>query len=905
MKKLISIILSTCLCTAFIPTVMAETTNADMVYYDFTYEENFDSYENGATPSGFTPIDAKASAVVENGQLKITADEWWSQTGVLIDELVNVKREGLTVEMDMTLVSYADGAETDGAQPGASVMIKDDTGTGYYQMRAVKDPQWGSFLLVRDGLKLQANVGDEFTSNQKITLKLTFDGAGRTATGYVNGVQKRTPLTVSDHVDNTDAYICPAIDEGQLAIGGNGVVVLYDNIKITGKKLTPVSEIGDLKLDIEGETFESTEAAKAAAKVSFNAAGTDGYVDVTVDAEITAVAKSETECEITAVYNGLTVTATCTLIPMVYYDFTYEENFDSYENGATPAGFTPIDAKASAVVENGQLKVTADEWYSQTGILIDELVNVKREGLTVEMDMTLVSYADGAETDGAQPGASFIIKDDTGMGYYQMRAAKDPDWGSFLLVRDGLKLQSNVGDEFTSNQKITLKLTFDGAGRTATGYVNGVQKRIPLTVSDHVDNTDAYICPAIDEGQLAIGGNGVVTLFDNIRISGTRLMPRSETPNIKAMFDGGQTEFETIEEAKAAARVLYNDWQTVDTDVTADAEITAVMKSESEGEITVVYNGMIAVAGCTIKAKAYYDFIYEENFDTYADGALPAGFTISNSQNASAVIENGELVVTSTAWWPGINQSAGVLIDCLNNVKKEGLTIEADITRVSEVSDGYKSAGFMFVGKDTSGEKHVNLYGIHPHEQKLYYADGGKEKVFDITSPHASYEKTRLKLVFDNVNETPTLYVNGELQFSSENLWSELVNKGQIGLGGTRSTVKYDNIKITGKKGIDEAIAESEITVSSRKVENGNIAVSVDLMDAVSADANVYLAVYEKATEDLVAVSVREWNPAKYNIAKFNLELSGIEGYSEATHEIKVLVFEKETVRPIVNCVKF
>ncbi len=495
---------------------------ADMVYSDFTYFEDFEGYEEGICPGGYTPISAKASAVIENGQLKVTADEWWSQTGILIDELANVKREGLTVEMDMTLVSYADGAETGGAQPGASFIIKDDTGMGYYQMRAVKDPQWGSFMLVRDGLKLQANVGDEFTSNQKITLKLTFDGAGRTATGYVNGVQKRTPLTVSDHVNNTDAYISPTIDEGQLAIGGNGVVVLYDNIKITGKKLMPVTETGNIKIELTGgqTRFETTDAAITAAKVSYTDVNTDGYVDVTADAEITAVAKSETEYQLVANYNGLTAVIGCIIKPIIYYDFVYEENFDGYANGAIPTGFTPIDAKASAVIENGQLKVTADEWWSQTGVLIDSLKNVKRDGLTIEMDMTLVSYADGAESQGAQPGASVMIKDNTGTGYYQMRAVKDPDWGSFLLVRDGLKLQANVGDEFTSNQKITLKLTFDGAGRTATGYVNGVQKRNPLTVSDHVDNKDAYICPAIDEGQLAIGGNGVVVLYDNIKITG-------------------------------------------------------------------------------------------------------------------------------------------------------------------------------------------------------------------------------------------------------------------------------------------------------------------------------------------------------------------------------------------------
>ncbi|MBQ1271211.1 MAG: hypothetical protein IIY11_06085, partial [Clostridia bacterium] len=97
-------------------------------------------------------------------------------------------------------------------------------------------------------------------------------------------------------------------------------------------------------------------------------------------------------------------------------DFTYEENFDDYVNGQLPAGWKLYEdyngaaitpAKATASVQNGALEMKSPEWYNFAYVMLENLGEVQREGLTIEADFTRIGKPGGNENN-ASTGFAYM-----------------------------------------------------------------------------------------------------------------------------------------------------------------------------------------------------------------------------------------------------------------------------------------------------------------------------------------------------------------------------------------------------------------------------------------------------------------------------------------------------------------
>lgn len=797
-----------------IPTVTTEEV--------FTYEENFDGIENGKLPDGFKAMSSRLSAGVEDGELVVSSSDWYKPKFIKIGAVGNVERAGLTLEADVTLVSYNEGARADGARNKA----------GFAYM--IDGPQYGTggflsfypqleFTEASTASKPTAGTDSGFTDNIKTNLKLVFSNS-KSPDVYVNG----TKLSYYNATNITQ-------NEGAVGLMVLASKVKFDNIKITG---------------VRKNTYKESE----------------------------------------------------TITKLV--DFRYEENFDNVTEGTLPAGWKIIDtSKTTASVAGGELVLESTEWWSPKAVLIGGLDNVLRDGLVMEADMTLVSYNTNARNSGARNKAGFAYMiNDSG----KMSSGGLLSWHSqaeFTEIGTTSRPTSGSGDfgegnnGFISKEKVRFRLEFSGTN-SPEAYVNNT----------HCGNYYNITGTTANSGGLGLMAQASKVKFDNVVITGKRMVTTLDNCTYDAYFTTASTDFDTVDEAVAAVKVTETDVNGTASDITKSAEITSSLDGTNCTIKVTCFGKDVKTLKCTVGLPVSEGFIYEENFDTVDNGKLPEGWTLYGTQ-ANAKVQDGALIFNANGWY----ENAYLFFD-ITDVQRKGLTFEFDITRNGAPGGNSNNsrAGFAYMASAADGavisSSYCALYTdkkIGNNKQQGWTFDGGSNIGFEYSNLEGGQLLTgathHVKFVFNNDTQSPVIYVDGVEPGNSYRAFSnDMVKSGLIGLYAFSAKVKIDNVKVSGTR-LKARTKNSLITINKAvQGEKLSLAVSAQNANGDIAAAMMLAAVYEKGTTNLVAVSpVINWNTSQYTSIDTVISVDGITDYSADKYDIKLIAMDKSSFKPV------
>ena len=588
--------------------------------------------------------------------------------------------------------------------------------------------------------------------------------------------------------------------------------------------------------------------------------------------------------------------------------FTYEENFDSVADGKLPAGWRISNGKTLAGVENRELVVEPSGDWTTAIVRIPDTENTVRDGLTLEADMTLVSYNTTTRTGGARNKAGFA---------YMLDGSKTSSCGQLAfdfyadVAESGASTISPRTDaKFKDNETVKLKLVFEG-NSSPNVYINGSQYAWAGSKDSAIINTTQ------NTGGIGIMVNDAKAKFDNIKISGTRVkrIKVSGADAIDASFKSDMT-YKSEDEVKANIKVTVTDVDGKVYDVTDRSEITAATEN-GVCTVTVKYDDkVVKTLTANILQQTERGFRFEENFNSIPNGQLPSGMKFIGT--GSAEVKDGALYINGKKGEWGSN----VLLLDVDSVSRYGLEMECDITRTASgtVDTNNEQVGFIYAnelvdGKLASGKfSKVAAYTSKKRpdkKQQLSVADGS------ITSDSANKMNeggrldeggtVNLRMVFTKSKKL-FVYVNGEQWVYSDKECSA-IESGYVGIYVFRDTsVKIDNLVISGTETVYPD-TESKITKVSSNAANGTVSVSVNANSAGLSDksADIIAAVYEKESGRLISVSGRKaWNIETYPSYRTSLDISGINDYSADKYTVKVFALDGAgTLKPLVNNIEF
>jgi len=208
--------------------------------------------------------------------------------------------------------------------------------------------------------------------------------------------------------------------------------------------------------------------------------------------------------------------------------FTYEENFDDIENGRLPEGWDIMSSDIIAGAENGELVVTTRDWYTGKGIKFSNLGNVKREGLVMEADVTLIENYGKSETENyTRPKTGF---------FYMGEGAEQSTGGLFTFTNQAEFTEVGSSDKPTANslstegflagEKVNLKFVFSSQTKSPDIYVNNVK-----TTYYNITSTTK------NSGFLGLMMRACKVKFDNIKISGVQTNEYRESELTEKVVD--------------------------------------------------------------------------------------------------------------------------------------------------------------------------------------------------------------------------------------------------------------------------------------------------------------------------------------------------------------------------------
>ena len=366
-------------------------------------------------------------------------------------------------------------------------------------------------------------------------------------------------------------------------------------------------------------------------------------------------------------------------------------------------------------------------------------------------------------------------------------------------------------------------------------------------------------------------------VFDNIKVRGTRTAFVSDYTTYSAEFAGGATTFASQEEAVAAVRV-YEVYDAGRVNVTDQAQISAQTDGTGVCTITVTLGEFEQLLTCRIEgAQTPGQFTYEENFDDIPNGSLPAGWTIISTDAgspATAAVQDGKLVVSGGNWW----NPDFILFD-LENVQRQGLVMECDMTRTSKATPSGTSnnahAGLVYyydednfaAGDDTSYGSDVRYTALHTDKDATLAQQGltsdfgyiwrdvkkGEfvfSEVEELRGAMTNKETVHLRIELGEDDRLPAVYVNGYSARYTDNsgFTAQENNVGKIGLVVSGACeVVFDNIKISGSRA-------AEIIYDAEFVGGTTVFTSED--EAVAA-VRVYEKQGDKTTDITAQASIQ------------------------------------------------
>ena len=796
-----------------------QLTQAVEVWETFTYEENFDDVSEGSLPEGWEVLSGMAVAGVDDGALMLTSHEWWTPTAVKIGGLENVRREGLMMEADVTLIAQNESARANGARnkAGFAYMMDGDrmstAGLLTYGDTDIPERSWADFTEygisgVNSSSPFNYEDGENFLNHETAHIRLIFN-AGSSPTMYVNGQEVQ-------YTKNTGT----TQNTGSLGLMAAAATVKFDNVKITGRQRNTVTT-GLVEKEIDftyEENFDNVSDGLLPA----------GWTIISTDAGNPATA---------AVQDGkLVVSGGNWWNP----DFILFDLDDVRRKGLV----MECDmTRTSKVTPSG----TANNAHAGLVYYYDEDNFVAGDNTSYGNDVRYTALHTDKDATLAQQGLT------SDFGYR---------WDS---VKKGEFVFSEVEElrgAMTNKETVHLRIELGEDDRLPAVYVNGYSAR-------YTDNS-GFTAQENNVGKIGLVVSGACeVVFDNIKVRGTRTAFVSDYTTYSAEFAGGATTFASQEEAVAAVRV-YEVYDAGRVDITDQAQISAQTDEMGVCTITVTYGEFMQRLICQIKEEPTggQSFTLEEDFDDIPNGSLPEGWTIKG--NATASVQDGTLLVKGENWY----NPDFVLFD-LEKVQRQGLVMECDMTRTQTAAPAATAtnahAGLVYL-YDDNFETSAS-YGGDVRYTALYTDKAATETQQGLTSDFgyrwngvtngqfknteealmgamANKETVHLRIELGEDDRLPTVYVNGyEAAYNNNSgFTAQAVNEGKLGLAVSGACeVVFDNIKISGSRA-------AEIIYDAEFVGGTTVFTSED--EAVAA-VRVYEKQGDKTTDITAQASIQ------------------------------------------------
>ena len=519
----------------------------------FDYEENFDNIAEGSLPAGWYVGDINGdtptiSASVNGGKLVMKNNEWWHGDYMVFGNLGEVYNNGVTVEFDVTATTKTVSSSTQnvtnnaGVGPAYAIGETDGKAEGY----SVK-----FFTAVNPTThKIVAQKQESSVTDYNIAL-------AEGETNVMSGATKRVKIVMVNNTQTPDIYIdgvkvnagrygwrgdtVYTSETGKVGIFLRAAGVEIDNVHVSGKRKIKVSGTStiDAAFKSAGGVYDTEEDAIADVRVMQKFTSGD-ELDVTSMANITS-SVSGFDGVITVTYDGKEIKKLPYKLNVKEESFVYEENFDNIADGSLPAGWYVGDINGdtptiSASVNGGKLVMKNNEWWHGDYMVFGNLGEVYNNGVTVEFDVTAttktVSSSTQNVTNNAGVGPAYAIGETDGKaeGYsVKFFTAVNPTTHKIVAQ----KQESSVTD-----YNIAL-------AEGETNVMSGATKRVKIVMVNNTQTPDIYIDGVkVNAGKYGWRGDtaytsetGKVGIFlrsagveiDNVRVSGKRLVPVSQT----------------------------------------------------------------------------------------------------------------------------------------------------------------------------------------------------------------------------------------------------------------------------------------------------------------------------------------------------------------------------------------
>ncbi|MDY3031009.1 MAG: hypothetical protein SOS24_04520 [Clostridia bacterium] len=867
--------------------------------------ENFNSTPNYTLPEGWEIMNGRSLAYAENGALIVKADEYHKPVYIKIGGASQMKKAGLTVEADITLIEQNETARTQGARNKAGFAFVN--GEQYSNGGLLTFYPQCEFSESGDTNLTQGNVtynsGEEFSSKAPVHLKLVFTNSTIGPDIYVNGVKQNYTNKTSTNTEN-----------GSVCLMVQAATVKFDNVTVTGEKCHKLSAP-----------------------------------------------------------------------PTVTKSFEYTQNFDNMADGSLPEGWTlyrnssKYGKTIAAQVKKGALDLSENNPTGRGGYLIFDipgLANADAKNLTMECDITLANSL-GVEI--KEP----TVDDCVGFAYdfdeSKIDAAKIADVNGVKVVDGGVpwetafrvRMYTNKGTDTTKQMLLSEKYNTKSEYRSkaitsnenkinTAGTENkmklkmdvidtGYYPKIYLNGTEAIENSHGtgseYVTPLRTSGKIGLYIKNTAVTIDNIKITGTGDFPDIAT--YQSSFKTAGARYASVKAAKDDIVVKSYDYLGNEIgDVTSSATITGTDNGDGTGTINVLYGDYGERLLFSFTDRVTRSFVYEENFDTMADGSLPEGWTLyRNSSNygktIAAQVKNGALEITDNNYY-----SRGYLIfdiPELASVNSQNLTMECDITLGNSLgitgdNKASDAVGFAYAFDESkiaaanikveNGVKvvdggvpwetayRVRMYtnkGADITNQQLLSEKCNQDSTYksiEITSNEnkintaGTSQTMKLKIDVTDTNYYPEIYLNGtKIENTKGTYITPDRTSGKIGLFINDTSVTIDNIRITGTRtgfATDaDSLAISNVKYDSSTSKLGVMADASLAAAAGSENSVIVAAVYDNSDKLVSIKAVDVSNAADYH---GTITLNGISS-ELASGKVKLFFWDMTRLKPFIPAV--
>ena len=478
----------------------------------------------------------------------------------------------------------------------------------------------------------------------------------------------------------------------------------------------------------------------------------------------------------------------------------YEENFDALANGSMPQGWTRKQGSTAskAAVKDGAFEIDAlASPDNPSRVLLPDYLGLFGD-YKIEADVTILTANNTARWDSIM----FRIQNND-YPYYHMNVRKD------ATAANGIEFALRKPN---ATWEVIKTASFSEAIDSSKMYhytVKAYGDRVQFSINDEllVDNNGGS---AYTKGGIGLQADGNKMRVDNIRVTLQQEDPTGAIVN-NLQHDQGYVltvAGEPVDLASVSFKADYSDstsgtiqgdqllWKSASSDISiADGVMTVLKKGVYP--VTVQKDGAAVTMQVVAKDPSDSRYVlYEENFDSLADGTMPQGWTRKEGSTASkAAVKGGAFEIDALA--SPDNPSRVLLPDYLGLFGD--YKIEADVTIV-KANDAARWDSIMFrIQNNNFPYYHMNVRKDATLSNGIEFAQrtpSNAWEVFETASFSEAIDSSKMYHYMVNTHGNRVqLSINNKVLIDSDG--ASAYTKGRIGLQANGNILRVDNIQIT------------------------------------------------------------------------------------------------------------